>query len=53
MTIARTAVGATTLNGLIYAIGGECAVAESQDETMYLKSNEFYDPIMKVCENEL
>ena len=47
MTVARTAVGATTLHGLIYAVGGECALAESQEETMYLRCTEVYDPIMK------
>jgi hypothetical protein len=26
MAIARTAVGAATLNGLLYGVGGECAV---------------------------
>ena len=26
MSIARTAVGAAALNGLLYGVGGECAV---------------------------
>ena len=47
MSIARTAVGAATLNGIIYAVGGECALAESQDETMYLRCVEAYDPLLK------
>ena len=48
MNIARTAVGAATLNGMLYAVGGECALADSQDDTMYLQCVECYDPIMKV-----
>ncbi|XP_070534846.1 kelch-like protein 17 [Ptychodera flava] len=47
MTMARTAVGAATLNGLLYAVGGECALAESQEETMYLRCVECYDPLHK------
>ncbi|XP_077990257.1 kelch-like protein 12 [Glandiceps talaboti] len=47
MTMARTAVAAATLNGMLYAIGGECALADSQEETMYLKCVECYDPLHK------
>ena len=51
MSIARTAVGAAAIDGLIYAIGGECAVAASHDETMYLKSTEYYHPNQRVRTN--
>ena len=47
MQVARTAVGAATLNGLLLAVGGECALAEPQDETMYLRCVEAYDPLRK------
>ncbi|XP_013388458.2 kelch-like protein 17 [Lingula anatina] len=47
MTVARTAVGATTVNGLLYAVGGECALAETQDDTLYLRCVECYSPISK------
>ncbi|ELT90250.1 hypothetical protein CAPTEDRAFT_151321 [Capitella teleta] len=47
MQIARTAVGAATLNGLVMAVGGECALAEPQDETMYLRCVEAYNPRLK------
>ena len=47
MKIARTAVGAASSGGIIYAVGGECALAESQDETAYLRSTEAYDPVRK------
>nr|XP_002738426.2 PREDICTED: kelch-like protein 5-like [Saccoglossus kowalevskii] len=46
MTMARTAVGAATLNGILYAVGGECALADSE-ETMYLRCVECYDPLHK------
>ncbi len=46
MTIARTAVSAASLNGTLYAVGGECALVELQDETLYLQCVEAYDPIM-------
>jgi kelch-like protein 2/3 len=45
MQTARTAVGAASLNGLVLAVGGECALAEPQDETMYLRCVEAYDPL--------
>ena len=48
MVISRTAVGAATLNGLLYAVGGECAFSGGQDDdTMYLGHVESYDPLLK------
>ena len=47
MHTARTAVGAASLDGLLYAVGGECAMAESQDDTLYLRCTECYDPVLK------
>lgn len=47
LQIARTAVGAASAGGVIYAVGGECALADSQEETEYLRSAEAYDPIHK------
>lgn len=44
LTTSRTAVGAAACGGKIYAVGGECALAESQEETAYLRSTECYDP---------
>lgn len=45
MKHARTAVGACSLNGLLYVIGGECAVNSPHDDTMYVRYTECYDPI--------
>ncbi len=47
MKIARTAVSAASHNGVLYAVGGECA-QHLQDDTIYLRSLETYDPIVKV-----
>ena len=47
MSTARTAVGAATMDGLLYAAGGECAVVDSHEDTLYLRSVERYDPILK------
>lgn len=47
LQIARTAVGAASASGIIYAVGGECALADSQEETEYLRSTEAYDPMHK------
>lgn len=47
MLIARTAISAASADGLLYTMGGECALAEPQDDTMYLRSLERYDPVMK------
>ena len=47
MTIARTAISAGSLEGQLYTVGGECALAEPQDDTMFLRSVERYDPILK------
>ncbi len=42
MKTARTAVGATALNGIVYAIGGECALEATEDETLYLRCVEAF-----------
>ncbi len=47
MTVARTAVGGASLNGLISAAGGECALVEAQEDTMYLRCVEVYNPVLK------
>lgn len=47
MNIARTAVGATSYSGMLYAVGGECAMPDSPDDTLYLRCVECYDPIIK------
>ncbi|XP_022091219.1 kelch-like protein 17 isoform X2 [Acanthaster planci] len=48
MSISRTAVGAAMVNGLLYAVGGECAFTGSRDDqTMYLGQVECYDPLLK------
>ena len=47
MTTARTAVGAATLNGMLYAVGGECALMDGHDDTLYMRCLECYDPILK------
>ena len=46
MTCARTAVGACSLNGFLYVIGGECANSESNlhGETNYKSTVEVYKP---------
>ena len=49
MKIARTAVSAASHNGVLYAVGGECAQGLIRDDTVYLRSLEAYNPIMKVC----
>ena len=46
MNIARTALAAVCFNGYLYAIGGERAVNEPQDDTLYLPYVECYDPIL-------
>ena len=40
----RTAVGLASLDGILYAIGGECETPNSQDGTMYLDSCEQFNP---------
>ncbi|XP_029634942.1 kelch-like protein 2 [Octopus sinensis] len=50
MNIARTAVSATSYNGLLYAVGGECALADTPDDTLYLRCVECYDPVLKQWE---
>ncbi|ESO83202.1 hypothetical protein LOTGIDRAFT_179800 [Lottia gigantea] len=47
MNIARTAVGVTCQEGLLYAIGGECALLETQEDTLYLRCVECFDPVIK------
>ncbi|XP_071960871.1 kelch-like protein 18 [Antedon mediterranea] len=48
MEIARTAVGAAELDGMLYVVGGECAFNGVQDDdTMYLGCVECYDPVLK------
>ena len=48
MKVARTAIGAAALDGIVYAIGGECALDQPQDgETLYLSSMEAFDTLQK------
>ena len=56
MQAARTALGVTVSNGLLYAVSGECAVNNQPlpDDTSYLDSVEAYDSQMKtwqLCAN--
>ena len=44
MNIARTAVGCASLDGVLYTVGGECALADTADDTLYLHTVEVYDP---------
>lgn len=47
MKHARTAVGSCSLNGLLYVVGGECAVSAPHDDTMYVRYVECYDPVVR------
>lgn len=47
MNIARTAVGACSIEGMLYAVGGECALADTQEDTLYLRCVECYDPVLR------
>ncbi|KAL3889896.1 hypothetical protein ACJMK2_002216 [Sinanodonta woodiana] len=47
MNIARTAVGSATLDGMLYAVGGECALVDTQENTLYLRCVECYDPVLR------
>lgn len=47
MKYARTAVGACALRGLLYVVGGECAVSAPHDDTMYVRNVECYDPAVQ------
>lgn len=47
MKHARTAVGACSLNGLLYVVGGECAVNSPHDDTMYVRYTECFDPLVR------
>ena len=46
LNIARTAVGAACLNGILYAVAGEKAVNEPHDDTLYLQNVEAYNPVL-------
>ena len=46
LSIARTAVGAACLNGILYAVAGERAVNEPHDDTLYLQYVEAYNPVL-------
>ena len=41
----RTAVAAGTVDGKLYAVGGECETKLSHEGTLYLASVEYFDPI--------
>ena len=41
----RTAVAAGSLDGKLYAIGGECETKFAHEGTLYLSTVEYYDPI--------
>lgn len=45
MTDARTALGAASCNGLLYAVSGECA--DTVDDTAYLPTIEAYNAQLK------
>lgn len=49
MEISRTALGSATLDGLLYAVGGECAYTSNVHtiDTRYLGHVECYDPLRK------
>ncbi|KAJ8021102.1 Kelch-like protein 20 [Holothuria leucospilota] len=49
MEIPRTALGAATMDGLLYAVGGECAYTSNIHtiDTRYLGHVECYDPLRK------
>lgn len=47
MNIARTAIGSATLDGMLYTVGGECALVETQENTLYLRCMECYDPVQR------
>ena len=47
MNIARTAIGTATLDGMMYTVGGECALADTQEDTLYLRCVECYDPVLR------
>jgi len=47
MNIARTAIGSATLDGLLYTVGGECAILDTQENTLYLRCMECYDPVQR------
>ncbi|XP_065651792.1 kelch-like protein 20 [Hydra vulgaris] len=47
LSIARTAIASVCLNGCLYAVGGECAINNPQDETLYLPNVERFDPKTK------
>lgn len=47
MNIARTAIGSATLDGMLYTVGGECALIDTQENTLYLRCMECYDPVQR------
>ncbi|KAL4217716.1 hypothetical protein ACF0H5_022457 [Mactra antiquata] len=47
MNIARTAIGSTTLDGMLYTVGGECALIDTQENTLYLRCMECFDPVQR------
>ncbi|KAL5014948.1 hypothetical protein ScPMuIL_009218 [Solemya velum] len=47
MNIARTAVGAASVDGMLYTVGGECALLDTQEDTLYLRCVECYDPVLR------
>jgi len=47
MNMARTAVGSACLDGMLYVVGGECALADTAEDTLYLHCVEMYDPVRK------
>lgn len=47
----RTAVGLASLEGVLYAVGGECETPNSQDGTMYLHTCERFSPRENKWEN--
>eukprot|EP00794_Sanderia_malayensis_P011756 gene11756-12975_t len=47
MNSARTAVGAACLDGLLYTVGGECAVNSPHEDTLYLGAVECFDSVKR------
>ncbi|XP_019853495.1 PREDICTED: kelch-like protein 2 [Amphimedon queenslandica] len=47
----RTAVSAGSIDGRLYAVGGECETKFSHEGTLYLSSVEYYDPIQNTWSN--
>ena len=47
MNIARTAVGAASMGGYLYAVAGECAINTPHDDTLYLPYVECFDAVSR------